>query len=60
MSRAAIALAAGADFRLIGPRASEVRARVPVVGVCAVRTGGKSQTSRAVGRILIERGLRAS
>ena len=59
MGRAQIALAAGADFRLIGPRASEIPARVPVVGVCAVRTGaGKSQTSRAVGRILIERGLR--
>ena len=39
----------GADFRLLGPDATMVRARVPVVSVCAVRTGaGKSQTSRFV------------
>ncbi len=59
MHRAEMVLAAGADFRLIGPRASEIAASVPVIGVCSVRTGaGKSQTSRAIGRILIERGLR--
>jgi predicted GTPase len=59
MHAASAALAAGADFRLIGPRASMLRARVPVVSVCAVRTGcGKSQTSRRVARLLLEAGRR--
>jgi predicted GTPase len=44
-------MAAGASFVLLGPRATMLRARVPVVAVCAVRTGsGKSQTSRRVAR----------
>ncbi|MFW5933979.1 MAG: cyclic 2,3-diphosphoglycerate synthase, partial [Actinomycetota bacterium] len=52
-------LATGADFRLIGPAASMLHSSRPVVGVCAVRTGcGKSQTSRHVGRLLLDRGLR--
>jgi predicted GTPase len=47
------ALAAGADYTLLGPKSTMIRARVPVVAVCAVRTGsGKSQTTRAVARIL--------
>ncbi|MFN2526214.1 MAG: cyclic 2,3-diphosphoglycerate synthase [Actinomycetota bacterium] len=46
-------LASGADFRLLGPRATQLSGDVPVVAVCAVRTGaGKSQTTRAVTRIL--------
>jgi predicted GTPase len=54
-------LAAGADFRLIGPKASMLRCPKPVVAVCAVRTGaGKSQTSRKVGRILLDAGLRVA
>ena len=61
MHKAAIALAAGADFRLIGPKATMLRATKPVVAVCAVRTGcGKSQTSRRVGRLLIDHGLRVA
>jgi predicted GTPase len=47
------AMAAGADYVLLGPRSTEIKAKVPVVAVCAVRTGsGKSQTTRAVTRIL--------
>ncbi|MDQ3964276.1 MAG: cyclic 2,3-diphosphoglycerate synthase [Actinomycetota bacterium] len=47
------ALAAGADFRLLGPRSTMIAAPLPVVAVCAVRTGsGKSQTTRAVTRTL--------
>ncbi|MEA2460920.1 MAG: hypothetical protein QOH90_1097 [Actinomycetota bacterium] len=46
-------LAAGADYVLLGPRSTMLRASVPVVAVCAVRTGsGKSQTTRAVSKIL--------
>ncbi len=50
-------LAAGADFRLMGWKETMLKARVPVVSVCAVRTGsGKSQTSRRVSALLREMG----
>ncbi|HEX2111635.1 MAG TPA: cyclic 2,3-diphosphoglycerate synthase [Gaiellaceae bacterium] len=56
-----IALAAGADYRLLGPRSTELRSSKPVVAVCAVRTGsGKSQTTRHVARILREAGHRVA
>jgi predicted GTPase len=59
MHRASIALANGADFRLLGPSATMLKAKVPVVSICAVRTGsGKSQTSRKVTKILMEKGFR--
>jgi predicted GTPase len=59
MHKASLVLACGADFRLIGPNASMLKAKVPLVSVCAVRTGaGKSQTTRRVARILRERGRR--
>jgi predicted GTPase len=44
MHRAAIALAAGADFSLLGPRRTMLDSRLPTIAICAVRTGvGKSQ-----------------
>jgi predicted GTPase len=59
MHRASLVLAGGADFRLIGPNASMIKAAVPVVSVCAVRTGsGKSQTTRRVASILRAKGRR--
>jgi len=59
MHKASLVLACGADFRLVGPRASMLKASVPVVSVCAVRTGsGKSQTSRRVAGILRAKGRR--
>lgn len=59
MNRASIVLAAGADFRLLGPRATMLKSSKPVVAVCAVRTGsGKSQTTRAVAGILKGMGKR--
>jgi predicted GTPase len=43
------ALAAGADFRLLGPKHTLIESKKPVIAVCAVRTGcGKSQTTRYV------------
>src|SRR5262245_43118993 len=61
MHRAAIANAAGADFVLLGPDATMLESRKPVVAVCAVRTGsGKSQTTRRVAKLLRERGLSVS
>lgn len=51
--------AAGADFRVLGPRDTMVESSRPVVSVCAVRTGcGKSATSRGVVRALRAAGLR--
>jgi predicted GTPase len=59
MHKASLVLACGADFRLIGPDATMLKARVPLVSVCAVRTGsGKSQTSRKVAQILRAKGRR--
>ena len=49
MHKASIVMAAGASFGLLGPKATMLEARVPVVSVCAVRTGvGKSALSRHV------------
>jgi predicted GTPase len=57
MHRASIAHAAGASFVLLGPDATMLEAKVPVVAVCAVRTGsGKSQTTRRVVQVLKEHG----
>jgi predicted GTPase len=59
MHKASIVLASGADFRLMGPKTTMLRAKVPVVSVGAVRTGsGKSQTSRQVAKILKNKGMR--
>lgn len=45
--------AAGADFWLLGTEHTMLSSKVPVVSVCAVRTGcGKSPVSRAVSREL--------
>ena len=44
-----------------GPHATMLRATKPVVAVCAVRTGcGKSQTSRKIGQILLDAGLKVA
>jgi len=61
MHKASTALAAGASFRLLGPRDTMLRSSKPVVAVTAVRTGcGKSQTSRRVGEILLEAGYKVA
>jgi predicted GTPase len=61
MHQASRVLAAGADFLLAGPRSTMLTSRRPVIAVCAVRTGcGKSQTTRRVGRLLLDRGLRVA
>ena len=49
MHLASRALACGADFWFAGPRHTMLDSRVPVISVCAVRTGcGKSPVSRRV------------
>lgn len=58
MHQASRALAAGCDFRLVGPDAMMLEADVPVIAIDAVRTGtGKSQASQKIARLLQERGV---
>jgi predicted GTPase len=48
-----LAVAAGADFGLLGAARTMIPSKVPVIAITAVRTGaGKSQTTRYVSRIL--------
>ncbi|TFG22035.1 MAG: GTPase, partial [Promethearchaeota archaeon] len=59
MHKGSRALAAGANYRLISGKFTQIKANKPVVAVCAVRTGcGKSQVSRAVYRYLQSKGLK--
>lgn len=61
MQLASRALAAGADFLLLGPKRTMLKAAVPVIAISAVRTGcGKSQIARYLVRRLRERGLRVA
>ncbi|MGC1119660.1 MAG: cyclic 2,3-diphosphoglycerate synthase [Candidatus Methanofastidiosia archaeon] len=57
MHKASEVLAAGANFELLGPKFIQLKSKVPVISVCAVRTGcGKSQTTRRVADILRKAG----
>jgi predicted GTPase len=59
MHKASIVNAAGADFRLMGMNQTALKAKCPVIAICAVRTGsGKSQTTRAIASILRAKGRR--
>jgi len=61
MHKASIALATGADFLLLGPERTMLQAKVPVIAVCAVRTGcGKSQTTRWLSSQLKQHGLKVA
>ncbi len=51
--------AAGADFILLGTKETMIKSTKPVIAVGAVRTGcGKSQTSRRIIELLMEKGLK--
>ena len=59
MGIGAIVNAAGANYMFLGPRDTMLKSKKPVIAVCAVRTGsGKSQTSRKIIELLMERGLK--
>ena len=59
MHAASLATACGADFVLLGAGRTMLKSQVPVVAICAVRTGaGKSQTTRRVCSILSQMGKR--
>jgi len=57
MHLASRAVAQGADFWLLGTEHTQIKSAVPVVSVCAIRTGcGKSPVSRLVAAKLREQG----
>ncbi|MBL7906652.1 MAG: hypothetical protein JNL22_16650 [Bacteroidales bacterium] len=59
MGMSAIVNAAGANFVLLGHADTMVKSTKPVIAVGATRTGcGKSQTSRRIIEILMEKGLK--
>jgi len=59
MAISAVVNAAGANFTLLGTNDTMIESKKPVIAVCAVRTGcGKSQTSRRVIELLMEKGLK--
>lgn len=61
MHLASRATAAGADFLLLGVDGTMLESRVPVVSICAVRTGcGKSPVSRRVVQALRELGKKVA
>ena len=61
MDKASLVLSKGQDFVFLGPRETMIKSRVPVISVCAVRTGcGKSVITRKLGSLLIKKGLKVS
>ncbi|MBZ5662751.1 MAG: cyclic 2,3-diphosphoglycerate synthase [Acidobacteriia bacterium] len=58
MHLASRAVAAGADFWLLGTEHTQLKSSVPVLSICAVRTGsGKSPFARLVANELLLQGL---
>jgi predicted GTPase len=52
---------AGANFILLGPCETMLKSSLPVISVCAVRTGcGKSQTTRRIAHLLKAAGYRTA
>jgi predicted GTPase len=61
MDKASLILSMGPDFVFLGPEKTMIESRVPVISVCAVRTGcGKSVITRKLASLLKEKNLRAS
>ncbi len=61
MHRASRCLAQGAGFVLHGPDRTMLKSRLPVISVCAVRTGcGKSIMTRKLALLLMKRGTAVS
>jgi len=59
MHKASEVQAEGASFNLLGPDETMIKSQLPVISVCAVRTGcGKSQTTRKIALLLKEKGRR--
>ncbi|MGB5667284.1 MAG: cyclic 2,3-diphosphoglycerate synthase [Maribacter sp.] len=59
MHRSALVNTAGANFVLLGRKATSIKSTKPLISIGATRTGcGKSQTARRLIEILIEKGLK--
>jgi predicted GTPase len=59
MHKASLVLSLGADFVFLGPDRTMLKAEVPLISVCAVRTGcGKSGVTEKIWEILKQRGIR--
>ncbi|MCX8116529.1 MAG: GTPase [Desulfobacterota bacterium] len=61
MSKASLVLSLGKNFILLGPDETMLRSRLPVISVCAVRTGcGKSVITRKLASLLFKKGVKVS
>ncbi len=61
MHKASRVLALGADFMLLGPKATMLKSRLPVIAITATRTGsGKSTVTRYVTGLLRRAGRRVA
>ncbi len=61
MHKASRVLALGADFMLLGPKATMLKSRLPVIAITATRTGsGKSTVTRYVTGLLRKAGRRVA
>ncbi len=61
MDRCSLVNAAGADFKILSPKATMLKSTKPVIAICAIRTGaGKSQTTRRIAGILRSAGLKVA
>ena len=61
MHKASMVNAAGADFRIMGTKYTQIKSNKPVISISAVRTGsGKSQTTRRVSLILRDMGYKVA
>jgi predicted GTPase len=61
MDKASLVLSRGKNFILLGPEETMLTGSVPVISVCAVRTGcGKSVITRKIASLLKGRGIRVS
>jgi predicted GTPase len=59
MHMASRTLALGCDFKLMGPESSQIAGKIPILAICATRTGaGKSPTTRRVSDILKSEGAK--
>jgi predicted GTPase len=61
MDKASLVLSKGPDFVLLGPKETMIESRIPVISVCAVRTGcGKSVITRKLATLLRTKDLQVS
>ena len=61
MDKASLVISRGKDFVFLGSEKTMLESRVPVISVCAVRTGcGKSVITRKIASLLKKKGLKVS